>query len=183
MKNKEKLKIISNIKKNIIKLRCFEMILILNEVERIKNTVTKANYFFFENNPLITQNEIKNLNGMKKFEFILNRLVSLGLFKERDRQEVVDFIDFRNDIGHRTNHLFLDLVDDLDFRSHKIYKNNTLIKITETQKKLEKVLSNYVIFCIDLDNAIASPILEQVNIEIEIIKKRINKYIDKFNEI
>lgn len=181
---KEKKKIIANVKRNIIKLRCFEMVLILDEIESMKKYTLKSDYFFVGHSPLFSREDFDKVKIRDRFEFILNRLVSLGQMKEDDKNYIVKAVDFRNHIGHRTHQLFLDLSDEpLDGLSYAVYKNDFLLKIKEAHKKLERVLMRYVVSEVNFLGALASPMLDEIEKEVLILKRRINKYIDRFNEI
>ena len=99
------------LERTVIKLRSFELTLVLFYTEEIRRTVVDMIQTTDRWRVRVDKNYIERAPKYEKnvWEKSLSALVADGAISKVKKCEIVNLVDFRNDIGHRIDHLFSDL--------------------------------------------------------------------------
>ncbi|WP_431296458.1 hypothetical protein [Rahnella sp. PAMC 25559] len=182
----------TSLEANVLKIRAFEMVLILFYMENLKRFILGSiqqtdkirgeNYF--------ASGKIKTSEG-KKMEIARARLVSEGVINQTESDELKKLMDYRNIIGHKVHDLTVDVgaYANLTTLHPETYKPMPAYDYTAAKRarllreKIENgMMGNYIMRM--SFSSLAFEAAEKTYLkEIKRLKVRTNKDIKNFNDI
>lgn len=173
------------IEKNLLKLRAFEMVLVLFRVQQLRGFVLET---VRKTRTLVEALEAKppSTDGMSEEETLLV-LVEEGILTTEDTSKFRDLIDYRNVIAHETERIVVDLNRDFqrqysrlpELHRHRLAALETLDRL---EAKLERGFKAKYVMSVSLKPLMFEPAQETYKEEIERLRRRIGKQIAGWNQ-
>lgn len=177
---------------DILKIRAFEMVLVLFYMEDLRRFILGSIEATDELHGVnrLSDGKPKTKEG-RKLELARAVLVSDGVIDQVESDEIKELVDYRNIIGHTVHHLTVDVgaYSDLARRDPKTFKPMPLYDYTAAKRaktlreKVSEGMMKKFVMILSLD-FLAFEAAEKTYIaEIERLKKRVNQGIVKANNV
>lgn len=177
---------------DILKIRAFEMIMVLYYLEDLRKFIMGSIQFTDELFGLnrLTDGKPKTKEG-KKMDLARAILVSEGIISEAESDELFVLVDYRNLIGHKVHNLTVDVgaYSDLSHLDPKTYKPISLYDYTAAKRARElklKVMNGMAgkfVMSASMTSLKFDAAEKTYLTEIERLKKRVNKGIEQANKL
>jgi hypothetical protein len=130
------------LEKNLLKFRSFQMILLIHEVESLREFIIGSIRCTDKLYKAMDERPEELPEGTKKiFQKALNLLVSKDIITEHECEDIQSIVNTRNEIGHRVHNLVNDITcPDSRFFPKAEYDYGALDRIERYRKKIEKGL-------------------------------------------
>jgi len=174
------------LEKNILKLRAFEMTLILFYVEDIKkyvNTLIELADKPFGISELKRVKTRENKNSKLNIKKAMKIFVDRGILTEEDRKEYVRLVNYRNNIGHEIYTLTGDVGPYSSLSHISKYDSSAVDKAFALREKVQNHSIKGFTHSITLDPLKFDAAEKTYRLEIERLKKRFNAGIVKYNKV
>lgn len=178
---------------DILKIRAFEMVLILFYMEDLRrfimDSIKAADKLHGVNR--LSDGKPKTKEG-KKLELARALLVSEGVIDQAESDELKELVDYRNIIGHTIHDLTVDVGAYSDLTRHhpETFKPMPLYDYTAakrakklSQKVAEGMMAAKLMMVVDFDGLAFEAAEKTYIAEIERLKKRVNQGIEKANKV
>jgi hypothetical protein len=129
------------LERNILKYRALEMVIILFEVEQLKEFVVAAvqatDVYNGESQPRIPK------GAKNKYKKAWSALVADGVLTQAESDEIQRLLDYRNDIGHRIHELTYDLSREPIAEEYVRFRNDMPFKIAKYDYQARSQIKYY----------------------------------------
>ncbi|HEF4774544.1 hypothetical protein KTD26_30865 [Burkholderia multivorans] len=183
----------SALEANELKLRAFEMILIIFYVEDLRRFIIGAirgtDEIFQQDDRLKQRNEDskeKEPSESKIMRMATKALVDEGVISKSEKKELVTLINYRNAIGHEPHQLTVDVGSYSELaktgKNSRRYDHTILERVQKIRGKIHKEAAKKFIMPIDFDGLMFEAAEKSYLLEIKRLKKKISKQIKQYKE-
>lgn len=182
-----------SLESDILKVRAFEMVLVLFYMEDLKHFVInsiESSDIIFKNKSRL-KNESGAVGGCNKIKLAWKLLVSEGVISQAESDEIKGLLDYRNIIGHQVHRLTVDVGsysslmrrDPNTFEPISDYDYTAAKRARSLRKKVGDGMRRKFALAVSF-SSLRFKVAENVYIsEIERLSNRINKGIDRANNL
>ncbi|UQP02912.1 hypothetical protein L0Z36_26205 [Burkholderia multivorans] len=183
----------SALEANELKLRAFEMILIIFYLEDLRRFILGAirgTDAIFQREDRLKQ---KDANGKEKapsaskiMRMATKVLVDEGVISESDKKELIALIDYRNTIGHGPHQLTVDVGSYSDLakigKNPKSYDHTILGRVQKMRDKIHREIAKKFTMPLNFDCLMFEAAEKSYLLEIKRLKKKISKQFKQYKE-
>ncbi len=183
----------SALEANELKLRAFEMILIIFYIEDLRRFILGA---VRATDVLLTQDDrLKQRDGdgkekepseSKIMRMATKVLVDEGVISKSEKTELVTLINYRNAVGHEPHQLTVDVGSYSDLaktgKNSRGYDHTILERVQKIRDKIHKEVGKKFIMPIDCGCLMFEAAEKSYLLEIKRLKKKISKQIKQYKE-
>jgi hypothetical protein len=170
---------------DVLKLRAFEMVLVLFYMEDLKRSIIGAINFTDK------FNNKSRLDSKKMMQSAREVLVAEGVISPAESEELYLLLDYRNTIGHQLHNLTVDVgayadLTDIDPRTYKpvpAYDYTAAKRAAALCERVAKGMSSRFILPVSFDRLKFEAAERTYLAEIKRLKKKVNNGIDQFNKM
>ncbi|WP_175783756.1 hypothetical protein [Burkholderia ambifaria] len=180
---------------DLLKLRAFEMVLILFYVEDLKQFILASIQFTDKVNGVnrLEDDEPENQQSRegKKIKRARAVLVSEGIITQAESNELKELLDYRNTVAHRTQHLTVDVGaysgltkrDRKTFKPIPAYDYSAATRAKQLRKKIMEGMRGKFIMSVSIGSLAFEAAETTYATEIKRLQTRVNKGIDQANAV
>lgn len=183
----------SALEANELKLRAFEMILIIFYIEDLRRFIIGAirgtDEIFQQDDRLKLQDEDgkeKEPSESKIMRMATKVLVDEGVISKSEKKELVTLINYRNAIGHEPHQLTVDVGSYSELaktgKNSRRYDHTILERAQKIRDKIHKEVGKKFIIHLDFDCLMFEAAEKTYLLEIKRLKKKISKQIKQHKE-
>lgn len=181
----------SALEANELKLRAFEMILVIFYIEDIRRFILGAirgTDSIFQREDRLKQKEEdgkeKEPSASKIMRMATKVLVEEGVISESDKKELIALIDYRNTIGHSPHQLTVDVGSYSDLadigKKSKSYDHTVLGRVQKMRDKIHKEVGKKFTMPLNFDCLMFEAAEKSYLLEITRLKKKISKQVEQY---
>lgn len=176
---------------DILKMRAFEMVVVLFYLEDLRQFIMGAIQFTdkLHGTNRLTDGKPKANEG-KKMDLARSVLVSEGVISQTESDELFGLVDYRNLIGHKIHDLTVDVGahswlvhhDPETFKPMPAYDYTAAKRAKELRLKVQRGMMGNFVLPLSMNDAKFEVAEKTYLAEIDRLKKRVNKGIEKANK-
>lgn len=177
---------------DILKIRAFEMVMILFYLEDLRHFIIGSIHFTDKLHGLnrLTDGKPKTKEG-KKMDLARAVLVSEGAISQAESDELFALVDYRNLIGHKIHELTVDVgaysdlthIDPETYKPIPAYDYTAAKRAKKLRLKVMKGMTARFVMQVSMSSLKFEAAEKTYLTEIERLKKRVNKGIEQTNKV